>query len=264
MPRIVPFAAGTAAVFDQSPAAGPAARRVRTTHYAMRARAILVGGACPQMGSVVSAPAPIFLDSPVPPASVGRRGEMPTVKEGAGREQFLRKVAAGSANNSWIAGLAAAKSLILEATCLTSLGVSSTSRRLFSTSRILRFSPCLYTSLSLKLLKKKEKAEKKGIEQGTNRHPRVRASFPRVGTAAYFLIHEFRPLPRVDSWKLVENILFIFNDLISDSSPSTNPRVALRVARSSRRAAGPGNEGNGAPTCQTAHPFSKVLVGVCS
>lgn len=229
MPRFVQFAAGTAAVFDQSPAAGPTARPVHVTSYGARAWAILVGGTRLQMGSVVSAPTSTFIDSPVPPASVGRRGELPTVKEGAGREPFLRKGTAGSANNSWIARLAAAKSLIPEAICLTSWCVFSTSRPIFSTSRILRVSPCLYSSLSLKLLKKKEKAEKKGIEQGTNQHPRVGGFFPRVGTCAYFLIHEFHPLPRVDSWKFVENILFIFNNLIFDSSPSTNPRVALRV-----------------------------------
>ncbi len=229
MPRVVSFAAGTAAVFDQSPATGPTARQVRATPYATRAWAILAGGSRLPMGCAVNARTSSSVDSPVPPASVGRAGELPTGKEGAGRKPFLRKGTPGSANNSWIARLVTAKSLIVERTCFTSWGVFSTSRPAFSTGRVFGHSPCLYTSLSLKLLKKKEKAEKKAIEPRTNRHPRVGPFFPRVSAAAYFLIHEFYPLPRVDSWKLVENILFEFNELMGITDQSMNPRVALRV-----------------------------------
>ncbi|VVD77919.1 hypothetical protein PFI31113_00954 [Pandoraea fibrosis] len=229
MPRIALFAAGTAAVFDQSPATGPTARQVRATPYASRAWAILAGGLRLPMGCVVGARTSSSAAPPVPPASVGRAGELPTGKEGAGRKPFLRKGTPGSANNSWIARLVTAKSLIVERTCLTSWGVFSTSHHVFSTSRVFVHSPSLYTSLSLKLLKKKEKAEKKGAGSNENVRPRVGAFFPRVGASAYFLIHEFYPLPRVDSWKLVENISFKFNNLIRSTDQSTNPRVALRV-----------------------------------
>lgn len=229
MPRVVSFAAGTAAVFDQFPATGPTARQVIVMPYATRAWAILVGGSRLPMGCVVGSRTSSSVDSPVPPANVGRAGELPTGKEGAGRQPFLRKGTPGSASNSWIARLVTAKSLIIERTCLTSWGVFSTSRHVLSTSRAFGHSPSLYTSLSLKLLKKKEKAEKKGARRNENEHPRVGAFFPRVGASAYFLIHEFYPLPLVDSWKLVENMSFKFNDLIGNTDQSTNPRVALRV-----------------------------------
>ncbi|VVE74707.1 hypothetical protein PCA31118_04823 [Pandoraea captiosa] len=229
MPRIASFTAGTAALIDPSPAFGPTARQLPAPPYATLAVAILAGRAQLSTGNAAGACTSSLANSPVPPASDGRPGELPTGKVGAGREPILRKGRPGSALNSWISWLATAKSLIIEKTCITSWGVFSTSHPVFSTSHILRDSPRFHTSLSLKLLKKKEKAEKKGIETGTYKHPRVGASFPRVGTCAYFLIHEFYPLPRVDSWKLVEIIFFIFRDLIFDGGPSTNPRVALRV-----------------------------------
>ena len=240
MPRVVPFAAGTAAVFDQSQAAGPTARPRHASHYAWLARAILAGGSRQSVSNAATACTSPLPNSPVPPASVGRAGELLTLREGAGCKPILRKGMPGSANNSWNSLCSTAKSLIVERTRLTSQRLFSTSHADFSTSRVFLDSARFYTSLSLKLLKKKEKTERKGAEQGTNVRPRVWATFPRIGAAAYFLIHEFRPLPRVDSWKFVDIFINTFKHLGYQTDQSMNPRVALRVVRPHRvRAGGP-------------------------
>ncbi|MBN4667181.1 hypothetical protein HUS70_17085 [Pandoraea nosoerga] len=160
---------------------------------------------------------------------------MPTMKRGAGPEPILRKGTTGSADNSWIWALDSAKSLILEATSITNSVVFATSLAAFATSRVFLISSLSYTSLSLKLLKKKEKTEKKGTEQRATGRPRVGALSPRVIDAAYFLGHEFCPLPRVNSWQLAATNSFKFKELHRQIAPSTNPRVALRVVRSPRQ-----------------------------
>lgn len=260
MPRIVPLAAGTAAVSVQSLVVGPTARPVGALPYVLHALAILAGAARPCDGGLASARTSCSLGSPVPPANHGRRGERPTMKREAGRGPILRKDRTGSANNSWIPSLGFAKSLIIEATCLTNRVVFATNLAVFATSRIFRISPLSYTSLSLKLLKKKEKTEKKGSEQRTTGLPRVGALLPRVSDAAYFLGHEFYPLPRVNSWQLVEIFSFKFNGLNEKRAPSTNPRVALRVVRSLCLAARPRIVRTAAPASQAGFLFSKEPV----
>lgn len=228
MPRIVYISAGTAAGINHH-VDGPSARQLPAPPYATLAVEILAGDVRPSTSSAAGACTSSLANSPAPPASDGRAEELPTGKEGAGQEPILRKGRAGSAQNSWITGLATAKFLIVEKTCLTSGGGFSTSHVAFSTSRGFSILHRPYTSLSLKLLKKKEKTEKKEAWQRTNQHPRVRVFFPRIRATAYFLIHEFHPLPRVDWWKFAGIFFFKFINLSSENGPSTSPRVALRV-----------------------------------
>ncbi|MFP4894523.1 hypothetical protein [Paraburkholderia sp. EG304] len=111
---------------------------------------------------------------------------------------FCRWGQAGSAENPWILGGHAPKSLIPEASAATSHPGFATSHAAFATSPAsahVAAAPFFPLSNSLKK-KKKEYEEEQAI--GHYPVPRVGAVLPSVAHAAYFLGHEFPGVATVE------------------------------------------------------------------
>ncbi|MEX3846747.1 hypothetical protein [Paraburkholderia sp. BR10882] len=116
-----------------------------------------------------------------------RPGNDPAVEQG----EFRRWQRTGSAENPWISGRCAPKSLIPEAS-------AATSHTGFATSHV-AFAMSLFSTLAgdapffplSNSLKKKKKEYEEGQEISQHLVPRVGAVSPSVAHAAYFLGHEF-------------------------------------------------------------------------
>jgi hypothetical protein len=128
--------------------------------------------------------------SPVPPASRNGGATTQAERDGSRASAFRHRNRAGIAHESWISGVSACKSLIVEKTTAMSHREFATSHAAFAMSPI--FAPTAVTpfsSLSNSLKKKKKESEE---EQGVERNmtPRVNGVLPSVTDTAYFLGHE--------------------------------------------------------------------------
>ncbi|CAE6784247.1 hypothetical protein R69658_04217 [Paraburkholderia aspalathi] len=166
---------------------------------------------------------------PVPPASQNGRATARTGKAGGHAGEISRWVRAGTTNNSWLSEGCALKSLIVEMTTATSHPGFATSCPLFATSPFFAIRRAARSSSLSNLLKEKKKEGCEVQEISYTRAPRVTPVLPLVRHAAYFLGHELDTPESADSWQLMARDSLVINQLDASTTPSTCPRVALRV-----------------------------------
>lgn len=166
-----------------------------------------------------------YLLTPVPPTSVsGPAKQTPCEKDHKTYClcHFVKKVSGEGSNNSWVWVCFRSKSLISEQKVVTGLLLFPTvSPQIHTISAYLlhmsAFRP--FTSLSLKLLKEKEKGTKKGSHG--------KAAIPRVIFAVRFLTHGLFLQNTLTCGFSCRCIALLFNRLRLFSACPTGPRVFL-------------------------------------